>query len=292
MPRRLTPSQFRSKLRQAEATQRQSVQKAKRAVRQYNNKVRQYNAARKQVIDAHNREARAYNARVRANRARLQSARQRLSQQTVSARYTSLHQSVSKLYAAYERLDNSDADPLLSDLAEQDTANSVTVFNSLIADIDYPQVSNGKLASTKISESLASISTDLNDRWSGALFTLDPRNRDAARHFCISTREIIADILNAKAPDADVFAWSRDCQITDQGTPTRRAKILYCMERHGVYNDDLERFIDANIKDLTVLFDDLNAGSHGPAGRFSLPQLVAIKTRVEDAIGFICEIAS
>ena len=54
----------------------------------------------------------------------------------------------------------------------------------------------------------------------------------------------------------------------------------------------IEDFGEANIKDLSALFKDLNTGTHGPAGRFSLPQLTAIKTRVEDAIEFVCEIAS
>ena len=290
MPRRITSSQLRSRIRQAQAKERQRIQRVNRAIHQHNNKVRQYNAARKQAINTYNREARAYNRRVRANRARLQSALQRLSQQTVIVRYTLLHQSVSELYAAYERLDSSDSDPFLSDLAERETANSITLLNSFIADIDDPQVSNDQLTSTKISASLASISSDLSDRWSGAIFALNPRNRDAARHFCTSTREIIADIIDGSAPDADVFVWFPDCQTTDRGTPTRRAKIHYCMERSGVANGDLEGFIDTNINDLSVLFKDLNTGAHGPAGRFSLPQLVAIKTRVEDAIEFVCEL--
>ena len=72
--------------------------------------------------------------------------------------------------------------------------------------------------------------------------------------------------------------------------PTRRAKIHYCLDRRGLGNEALEDFTEANIKNLSVLFKDLNSGAHGPAGRFSLPQLIAIKTRVEDAIEFICEI--
>ena len=131
----------------------------------------------------------------------------------------------------------------------------------------------------------------MQDRWSGAVFALNPRNLDAARHFCSSAREILADILNSEAPDAEVLARFPDCQLTEQGTPTRRAKIHYCLDRSRLYSEALEDFIDVNIKDLSILFKDLNAGAHGPAGRFSLLQLAAIKTRVEDSIDFICEIA-
>ena len=292
MPRRVTSPQIRAKLRQAQSREPEAIQKWNNSVRTYNNRIRQYNSERKRAIDTYNREVRAHNTRVRTNRARLRSALQRLSAQTVTVRYTSLHASVAALSTAYERLDNSDADPLLSDLAERDTANSVTVLNTLLGDNGYPQVADGELTGTRIAESLTRFSTDLNDRWFGAVFALQPGNPDAARHFCTSAREIIADILNIEAPDAEVLARFPDCQVTEQGTPTRRAKVHYCLDRSGVADGALESFIDTNINDLSVLFKGLNAGAHGPAGRFSLPQLTAIKTRVEDAIDFICEIVS
>ena len=147
---------------------------------------------------------RAHNTRVRTNRARLRSALQSLSAQTVTVRYTSLHASVAALSTAYEQLDNGDANPFLSDIAERDTANSVTVLNTLLGDNGYPQVADGELTSTRIAESLTRLSTDLNDRWSAAVFALNPGNPEATRHFSTSSREIIADILNSEAPDAEV----------------------------------------------------------------------------------------
>ena len=56
-----------------------------------------------------------------------------------------------------------------------------------------------------------------------------------------------------------------DCQVTEQGRPTRRAKIHYCLDRSGLNNRALEDFIEVNINDLSVLFKDLNTGAHGPA---------------------------
>ena len=291
MARHVSASQIRSKLRQAQAKQRQNIQKWNNAVRTYNNKVRQHNSAQRRAIDAYNREVRVHNSRARANQARLKSALQSLSRRPVIVRHTSLHQSVLDLSAAYDRLDTSDADAFLSDLAEQDTANSATVLNNLLGNHDFAHVTHGELTSNRIAGELASISTDLNNRWSGAIFALNPSNPDAARHFCTSSREIIAEVLNTKAPDEDVRAWFPDCHVTERGTPTRRSKMLYCLDRRGVAHGALEDFIEADIKDVTVLFNDLNAGAHGPAGKFSHSQLVAIKTRVEDTIAFVCEIA-
>ena len=64
------------------------------------------------------------------------------------------------------------------------------------------------------------------------------------------------------------------------------------LDRNGLSNVFLESFVDTNIKDLTILFQDLNSGAHGSAGKFTLEQLRVIKTRVEDAIDFVCEVAS
>ena len=286
MPRRISASQLRSRLQQAQNKQRQAIQR-------YNSEVRQHNAERKRQIDAYNRAARSYNSRLRTNRNRLQSALQRLSRQPSTVRYTSLHQSFLVLSTAYGELDGSGAaDPLLSDLAERETANSASLLNLLLGNSDQPQGNATDLAVTKIGNSLSSFSEDLRSRWAGAIFALNPANPDAARHFCTSTREIIAEILNTAAPDEDVFAVLPDCQVTDRGTPTRRAKINYCLDHNGLTDVFLESFVEANIKDLTVLFDDLNSGAHGTAGKFDLQQLAGIKNRSEDAIDFMCRIVA
>ncbi len=292
MARRLSSSQIRSKLRQAQSNQRQAFNRLNREVRSHNNKVRQYNSERRRAIDAYNREFRSYNARVRANQSRLRLALRWLSTQAISVRYSSSRESFVALNSAYERLDNSDADPFISDLAERDTANSATLLNTLLGDESQVEVEDGKLTRTKLTELLGRYSSEMQDRWSGAIFALTPRNPDAARHFCSSSREILADILNSEAPDAEVLARFPDCQVTEQGTPTRPSKIHYCLDRSGMNLEVLEDFVDFNIKDLSVLFKDLNTGAHGPAGRFSIPQLTAIKTRVEDAIEFVCEIVA
>ena len=283
MARRISVSQLRSKLQQAQSKQRQAIQ-------QYNSNVRKYNAGRKRQIDAYNRAARSYNARLRADRNRLQSALQRLARQPITVRYTSLRRSSVLLSTAYEKLNGSGADPFLSDLGERETANSVSLLNLLLGDNGQPQGNAIDLTTTKIGNSLSGLSEDLQNRWAGAIFSLNPANPDAARHFCASAREIITEILNTAAPDEDVFAEIPDCQITDRGTPTRRAKINYCLNRNGLTDVSLESFVEVNIGDLTVLFDDLNSGAHGTAGKFDLQQLTGIKNRVEDAIDFMCQV--
>ena len=292
MPRRISTSQFRSKLRQAETKRRQEIQR-------YNSEVRRYNSERKRRIDEYNRAVRKYNNEVRtnynrrrSNYNRLNSALRRLASQSVTVQFTSSHQSSLQVSAAYEQLDNGGADPFLSDLAERETANSISVLNAILGDEEHIIGSVDDLETTKITDSLSSFSEDLAMRWSGAIFALNPANPDAARHFCTSAREIIAEIINLEAPDEEVVARFPDCQITKFGTPSRRAKVHFCLDRSGLANVYLESFVEANIKDLNTLLRDLNSGAHGAAGKFTLEQLVAIKSRVEDAIDFICEIVS
>ena len=292
MARRVTPSQFRSMMRQAEANRRQQIQNRNNEIRKYNSQVRQYNAAGKRAIDAYKRGVREHNSRVRANRARLESAIKRLAQQSGTVRYYVLRQSATTLYDAYRRLDGADANPFISDLAEQETANSVTVVNSLLGVTDNVQVSDEKLNNTEIAEELAQISPGLDSRWLGAVYALNPGNPEATRHFCSSAREILTFILDTRAPDADVVAHFPNCQRTDRGAPTRRSKVEYCLDVVGMGDDALEDFTDANIADLGALFKELNAGTHGPSGKFSLSQLAAIRARVEGGIRFICNIVN
>ena len=291
MPRPMNRSQMQAKLRQAQANQRQAAQKFNSAVRKYNNEVRDHNSRVNSAINNDNREVRTYNSRVRANRTRLRSTLNRLSHQTVTVRYSVVHSSVLELASAYERLDASNSDPFLSDLAERETANSAQVLTSLLDDSGDPLEAATDLTNTTITDSLVRISPDLNTRWSGALFALHPNNPDAARHFCTSSREIITTILDIEAPNEELLHRVPHCQLTQQGTPTRRAKLQFLLQRQGTADEALESFAEANIADVLSLFPLLNDGTHGPAGAYSITQLYTIKNRVQGAIEFICEIA-
>ncbi len=134
------------------------------------------------------------------------------------------------------------------------------------------------------------VSTDLDDRWNGAVFSLNPQNPDAARHFCTSAREILTQILQLKAPDADVIALLPDCDRTPDGSPTRRSKIRYFLARRDMAAENLEQFVEDDIENIVQLFNVFNKGTHGAAGTFDLSQLDAVKKRVENGIMFLTEI--
>lgn len=186
MPRRMSPSQARSRLRQAQSKIRQAQTKRKQAINKIN-----------QAIRTHNSKVRSHNARVRANRDRLKRELQKLSRTTSKPRYVTFRASVETVQRSYSVLENrADAhfydgrlDQFL-DLSEREAANSASVMNVLEG--EEPENEDVEaLPASKIDHILNAISQDVHDRWRGALCSLSPRNPDAARHFCTSARELL-----------------------------------------------------------------------------------------------------
>jgi hypothetical protein len=81
--------------------------------------------------------------------------------------------------------------------------------------------------STSITSKLCSISTDLESRRKGALFSLNPKNPNALRHLITSAREIFIQILDDFAPDERILSRFPGCDKTYKVQSTRRWKISY-----------------------------------------------------------------
>ena len=183
----------------------------------------------------------------------------------------------------------------LLDLSESETANGVGTLNSLVATPSPNGVTSEEVAAlrtTSITNELVAFDPDLDARWRGALFALHPENPDASRHFCTSAREMLSTFLEAVAPDSEVLAADPNCQLTPNGSVSRRARVRHCLIRQGAHNLELESFVEADLDNVVTLFDEFNSGTHGHAGRFDLAALTAIKSRVEGAIHFVARIAS
>ena len=291
MARRFSSSQLRSKLRQAQQKQRQAITK-------YNDAVRRHNQGVRTAVNRYNQVVRTHNERVRANRRRLASELARLqSQPTITTRYVVYRTSVRTLQKSYSRLEASaDSQQLdarynrLLDLSEREAANSAEVTNHILGDEEAGSGAVDGLADADLLDGLRRISTDLNDRWNGAVFSLHPQNPDAARHFCTSAREILTQILQLKAPDDDVVTLLPDCELTQDGSPTRRSKIRYFLARRDMMAESLEQFVEDDIENIVQLFSVFNKGTHGVAGTFDLPQLRAVRKRVENGIAFLLDI--
>jgi hypothetical protein len=277
---------MRSRLRQAQNKQKQAVAK-------YNRDVRQHNQKTKQAINKYNGEVRKQNARVRANRQKIDSELRKIKSSSSSS-YQIVRTSAVTLNTYYERLDAKENDFENSsfgydflDRSEKENANSLALSNVLDSESEDSEADQSDLLRTEIDEMLQELSPELSNRWKGALFSLNPENPDAARHFCTSAREVFVQILDINAPDYKVMEKSPNCERTPQGQPTRKEKIKYLLGRSGILTEEAINFVDEDVKNVLSLFRVFNDGTHGSSGKFGITKLLSIKNRVEDGITYL-----
>lgn len=290
MPRKISSSEMRSKLRQAQNKQKQAIAKYNREARQHNQKV-------KQAVNRYNSEVRKHNARVRANRQKIASELRKM-RSSSSSQYQIVRSSAMTLNTYYERLDARESDFENSnfgydflDRSEKENANSLALSNLLESDSGDDEGDQSDLLRTEIDDLLQELSPELSNRWKGALFSLNPENPDATRHFCTSAREVFVQILDINAPDDKVMEKSPDCDKTPQGQPTRKEKIKYLLGRSGILTEEAVQFVDEDVKNVLSLFRVFNDGTHGSSGKFGITKLLSIKSRVEDGITYLFSIS-
>lgn len=211
---------------------------------------------------------------------------------TVFVTYRSSVETLTRTYTATEeRLAGRTIAPAGRDLVDrgsEEAANSVYLLNAMNGDGEEQiELTEDQLRGPSMQTELAMFGQDLVDRWIGALFSLSPYNPDAARHFCTSAREVLIAMIDHAAPDSRVAEADPECDRTDKGVPTRRAKVGFLLQRKGIDEESIEDLVEEDMNNVLALFRDFNNGTHGHAGRFTLTQLNALRLRVESAIGFI-----
>lgn len=275
MVKRISTSQLKSELRRLQSKQRNAINNFNREVRKYNTQVRKVNTEIRRNRQIIIRELNKLNA---SNNTSYIASVKVLNRcyQNITYNYNSLSFTCNKQEDFY-------------DLIEKENANSLITANVLNGEEELPDV-DVSLNDSIIGDKLKLLSSDLNDRWYGALFSLNPKNPDAARHFCTSSREIFTDIFTNYVSDEEVFNMFPNCEKTDRGNATRRWKIKYFLNKKGIELDGADVFIDMDIENILELYHVLGDGTHGNAGRYSIVQLKSIKKRVEDGIMFLCNI--
>ena len=285
MAKSFNMSQIRSQMNRLQ-------QQAKRAENDINRAVNKYNREMRSAVNKYNASVRQYNSNVRRNKQIISNELRKLnSSPSVSTSYTISSRNMQTYYdeinAFYsEGIEVTPKQNHILDLVEQEQANSLITENYIERD-NAPEESPEDI---EIGNKLALVSDDLNNRWKGAVFALNPNNPDATRHFCTSTREIFTEFLEIKAPDEKVFAYNPQCVKTDRGNATRKEKIKYMM-RNTNFDDSVVSFVEADIKNILELNHLLSGGTHGPAGKFTFEKLIQVKKRVEQGIIFLCEIS-
>lgn len=280
--RTISTSQFKNKVRQAQ-------HKAERQIRQIQRETeRKLKSEVNKVVNQYNRDLRKNQQKIRNEFNKLNSNVRISSSYSSSVRLlNSYYHNVSLTYDSLSHKTNNQQ--RIYDLIEQENSNNLVVANALENVVDGVD-DDINLNTSSIGDKLKLISQDLNDRWTGALFSLNPQNPDATRHFCTSSREIFTDIFDEYALDEDVFNMFPNCEKTDRGNATRRWKIKYFLNKKGIVLDGADQFIETDIENILELYHILSDGTHGTAGRYSILQLKAIKKRVEDGILFLCNL--
>lgn len=265
-----------------------------RVISDHNRVLRQHNHNAKSAVAKYNQAVRTHNTRIQWNRQQLSRQIEQLRRQPAT-RYVEVRSStfeLSERFERIERIEREDADSLevsnLLNLSEREATNSATVTEAL--ESDDPQTPESA-QDTGIIEYLAGFSQDLCDRWRGALYALKPENPDAARHFCTSVREIFTEILDRWADNEDVLLSNPSCDLTPNGTPSRRAKIRYLLEKKGVGSLEMIGFVEKDIEDILQLFKVFNEATHGAAGKHAFVKLQSIRQRVEGGIMFLAAVA-
>lgn len=273
-------SQFKSKMRNIQ--------------NQYNREMRKVERKLNQGINNYNRAVRKYNTELRHNQSKIKSELAKLQRNStvrVRSNYEisviSVNQSYNQLNQKYDFNGEGQYTGLLQGI-EEENANNLEVANVILnnEETDNEEYS---LEDTLISNKLLNISEDLNNRWMGAIYALNPKNPDATRHFCTSTREIFIQIIDTKAQEDDVIKIFPDCEKTENGSVTRRSKIKYLLYKKGVTDVDMEEFIHSDIENILSLLYELNGGTHGKSGKYTINQLKSIKKRAEKGLNFLCE---
>lgn len=279
---RFNKSQVKSKIRHIQNKYNQGMRKIER---QINHKINDYNRAVKR-----------YNSNLRKNQSKIKSELMkfqrnstiRVSSSTYKISVINVNQSYDRLSQKYDFEDNSNRYRNFLEKIEEENANNLEVAN-VILNNDEINNEGYSLEENIVSNKLLNISEDLDNRWKGAIFSLNPKNPDATRHFCTSTREIFIQIIDTKAKDNDVIHAFPDCEKTNNGTVSRRSKIKYLLHKKGVNDIDIEKFVHTDIENILSLLYELNGGTHGQAGKYSINQLKSIKKRVENGLSFLCE---
>lgn len=275
---------------------RQLQNEQKRAIEKYNREVKQHNQSVNRAINKYNSEVRLYNSRLRTHQQKVQSEFRKLQSNTRTIKYNLVYTSSVTLNSHYQSLESRESDYIklqngsdFLDLSERENANSLNVTNILESteENDFININPALLNDSKITDTLTIISPELQSRWRGALFALNPNNPDAARHFCTSVREVFVQILEITAPDDAVFSQNPSCELTENGKPIRREKIKYLLYNAGLIDDLALQFVNEDVENILKLFREFNDGTHGSAGRFSIDRLLAIKNRVEDGISYL-----
>lgn len=124
--------------------------------------------------------------------------------------------------------------------------------------------------------------------WDGGLMAISGTNPDRIRHFTVSLRELIGQILRMLAPDDEIRKWSSDSDLYYEGKPTRRGRMRYICR--SIDQPAFQEFVKVDYKVLLETIDLFHKGTHVIEAGFTREQLNALETRTARSLLFLLQL--
>ncbi|TGM05956.1 hypothetical protein EHQ76_06720 [Leptospira barantonii] len=147
---------------------------------------------------------------------------------------------------------------------------------------------------TKLLPVLSKIGIRYANIWKGANDSLRGDNVEKIRHTSVSIRELLNHFLKHFAPDNEVkakfFKINDEKFFDDKGQPTRRGRIAFILHPLDNPNFYKANFFLKVVKNINVLFDVLNSGTHSLDPKQEELKLRLVMYRTGSLIQSICEL--
>lgn len=135
---------------------------------------------------------------------------------------------------------------------------------------------------------LPRIDAELVRLWDGANQSLESSNPDNVRHFSISSRELLTQVLHYLSPDKEVKKWTSDPHHFKEGRPTREARLFYITR--NINFGGFQKFVQKDVSATVEFINLFEEGTHKVKPSFTKEQLLALKAKTESTINFLIEI--
>ena len=132
---------------------------------------------------------------------------------------------------------------------------------------------------------LARLDESLIKLWHGATQAIKSDNPDAIRHYSISLRELLTQVIHRLAPDDNIKKWSDMPEMYFDGKPTRKARLLYVCR--GIDHEPFAKFLRKDIESTLACINLFQEGTHSIDSELTPIQLDLLKIRTESTIRFL-----
>jgi len=166
-----------------------------------------------------------------------------------------------------------------------DLARSLTVPVSEVEQLTEIRETTEDIAADDDSwlyDELSRLDPELWNPWAGAIAALSSDNPDKVRHFSVSSRELLREVMHRLAPDEVVKAWTSNPADFHKGRYTREARLRYI--HRNVAHGPFEAFIEKEIETTLAFRDLFERGTHPLTSGFTDEQIHLMRWKMASVL--------